>query len=70
MNIYINKNDNASVNAVAVDDLFLTTELPTTAGSKMLDGYMSLFEAETVTRLKNAGYDIAGVHDLHRLCHS
>lgn len=60
MNIYINKNDNASANAVAVDDLFLTTELPTTAGSKMLEGYMSLFEAETVTKLKNAGYDIAG----------
>ena len=60
MNIYINKNDNASANAVVLDDLFLTKDMPTTGGSKMLEGYMSLFDAEVISKLKDAGYDIAG----------
>lgn len=40
--------------------MFLTTDMPTTAGSKMLEGYTSLFEAEVLTRLKAADYVIAG----------
>ncbi len=60
MNIYINKNDNASANAVVLDDLFLTKDMPTTGGSKMLNGYMSLFDAEVISKLSAAGYDIAG----------
>ena len=47
-------------NKIILDDMILTTEYPTTAGSKMLDGYKSLFEAEVVSKLKNAGYEIAG----------
>ncbi len=47
-------------NKIALDDMILTTEYPTTAGSKMLEGYKSLFEAEVVSKLKNAGYEIAG----------
>lgn len=58
--IYTAKNENASGKAVALDDLILTKDFPTAAGSKMLDGYKSLFDAEVVTRLQNAGYDIAG----------
>ncbi len=60
MNLYLNKKDTASANAVVLDDLFLTKDMPTTGGSKMLDGYMSLFDAEVISRLKDAGYDIAG----------
>ncbi|MBQ2714271.1 MAG: hypothetical protein IJF76_01425 [Clostridia bacterium] len=45
---------------VALDDLILTTNTPTTAGSKMLENYESLFEAEVVTRLKQAGYSVKG----------
>ena len=41
---------------IIVDDMFLTTDTPTTAGSKMLDGYMSLLESEALTRAKAAGY--------------
>lgn len=48
------------MNKIVIDDMFLTTDMPTTAGSKMLDGYTSLFEAEVVTRLKAADYVIAG----------
>lgn len=58
--IYTVKNENAGAKKVALDDLILTKDFPTAAGSKMLDGYMSLFDAEVVTRLQNAGYDIAG----------
>ncbi len=46
--------------SVVLDDMILTKSMPTTAGSKMLDGYVSLFEAEVVTRLENAGYTIGG----------
>ena len=38
------------------DEMILTRDIPTTAGSKMLDGYVSLFEAEVLTRLNAAGY--------------
>ena len=45
---------------VVLDDLILTKDMPTTAGSKMLAGFVSLFEAEVVTRLQKAGYTIGG----------
>jgi len=57
--LYIQKFD-AADNAVALDDMILTTDSTTTAGSKMLANYTSLFEAEVVTKLKAAGYAIAG----------
>ncbi|MGN0686911.1 MAG: amidase family protein [Oscillospiraceae bacterium] len=60
MNLYLNKNENASANAVVLDDLFLTKDMPTTGGSAMLEGYMSLFDAEVISRLKAAGYSVAG----------
>lgn len=50
----------ADANAIVVDDMILTEEVPTAAGSKMLDGYVSLFEAEVLTRLKKNGYSIGG----------
>ncbi len=45
---------------IVLDDMILTKDMPTTAGSRMLDGYMSLFDAEVVTRLGDAGYKICG----------
>lgn len=60
MKLYISENGSATQNKVVLDDMFLTTDMPTTAGSKMLDGYKSLFAAETVKRLENNGYEIAG----------
>ena len=58
--IYTAKNETAGAKKIALDDLILTKNYPTAAGSKMLDGYMSLFDAEIVTRIQAAGYDIAG----------
>lgn len=46
--------------SIVLDDMILTKNMPTSAGSKMLDGFMSLFDAEAVTRLTSAGYTIAG----------
>ncbi len=45
---------------ILLDDMILTKDLPTTAGSRMLDGYMSLFDATVVEKLTAAGYEIAG----------
>ena len=58
------KTNTQSARKYVVDDMLLTKVLPTTAGSKMLDGYTSLFEAEVITRLQNAGYDLVGKADV------
>ena len=63
MKTYTVKIDAASPVIVA-DDMLLTKDMPTAAGSKMLDGYMSLFEAEVLTRAKAAGYSIGGKADV------
>ena len=46
--------------AVGLDDLILTHDMPTSAGSKMLAGFKSLFAARVDERLREAGYHIAG----------
>lgn len=60
MNLLINKAQEVAGKPVVLEDLILTTALPTTGGSKMLDGYMSLFDAEVVAKLAAAGYGVAG----------
>ena len=45
---------------IGLDDLILTQDLPTSAGSKMLKGYKSLFEARVVERLREVGHHVAG----------
>lgn len=39
---------------IVLDDMLLTKAMPTTAGSKMLDGYMSPFDATVVEKLSEA----------------
>lgn len=60
MKYFTVKNDVAADKRVVADDMILTKKIPTTAGSKMLDGYVSLFEGEVLTRLADAGYALAG----------
>lgn len=60
MKLYITENGTPSEKSVVLDDLILTKDMPTTAGSKMLDGYKSLFNATAVEKLTSAGYEIAG----------
>lgn len=40
---------------IAHKDIFCTTELPTTCGSRMLENYVSPYEATVVSKLKTAG---------------
>ncbi|MBR3258883.1 MAG: hypothetical protein IKF96_07850 [Eggerthellaceae bacterium] len=46
--------------SIGLDDLILTQDMPTSAGSKMLAGYKSLFAARVDERLREAGHHIAG----------
>ena len=62
--IYTAKKDVNSSCKIVAEDMLLTTDMPTAAGSKMLDGYMSLLEAEVLTRLKNKGYGVCGKADV------
>ena len=45
---------------VSLKDNICTTNMPTTCASKMLEGYMSPYEATVVTRLEEAGAVIIG----------
>ncbi len=60
MKAYTVKNAVCGTRAVILDDMILTKDMPTAAGSRMLLGYRSLFDAEVVKRLSDAGYAIAG----------
>ena len=64
MNAYTVKKEVSAEKVIVADDMILTADMPTTAGSRMLDGYMSLFEAEVLTRLRSAGYAIGGKADV------
>ncbi len=58
MNYYatnINENGN-----IAVDDNILVKDVPSTAGSYILEGYKPLFSAHVVTKLIDKGYTIKG----------
>ena len=45
---------------IVLDDMILTKDMPTAAGSKILDGYMSLFDATVVEKLEKAGFGVCG----------
>ena len=45
---------------ILVDDMFLTTDVHTTAGSKMLKGYQSLITSAAITRAEAADYVVYG----------
>ena len=64
MDAYTVKKDVSGGKVIVADDMLLTVDMPTTAGSKMLDGYMSLLEAEVLTRLRAAGYALGGKADV------
>lgn len=64
MNAYTVKKEISSDKIIVADDMLLTTDMPTTAGSRMLDGYKSLFEAEVLSRAKAAGYALGGKADV------
>ena len=50
--------------AVAIKDNIVTLDLPTTCGSRLLEGYLSPFEATAVRRLRASGAWIVGKTNL------
>ena len=60
MNLYAEKRDTAAQKKVVLEDMILTCGGVTTAGSKMLDGYESLFGATVIEKLEGADYGICG----------
>lgn len=53
-----------AASSVVLDEMILTADMPTTAGSRMLDGYRSLFGAEVIDRLAAAGIAVSGKVDV------
>ena len=49
---------------LALKDLFVTTDAPTTAASKMLEGYMSPYDATIVSKIRAAKIPIVGKTNL------
>ena len=58
--MYTLKLETAAKTRVVADDMILTRGVATAAGSKMLEGFESLFSSEALTRLENAGYGLCG----------
>lgn len=58
--MYKEKIETKADRKVVVDDMILTKDFPTTAGSKMLEGYMSLFDASVLSRLAENGFELSG----------
>ena len=45
---------------VMLEDMILTKDMPSAAGSRMLAGYVSPFDATVVEKLREGGFEIAG----------
>ena len=58
--MYNVKLDCSAAKRVVADDMILTKGIPTTAGSKMLEGFESLFSSEALDRLCAKGYGLVG----------
>lgn len=68
MNYLLTERKPSQGKSVVYDDMILTKDLPTTAGSRMLEGYMSLFDAEVVTRMIRSGYMTVGKANVGEMC--
>ncbi len=58
--MYNVKLDCSAAKKVIADDMILTEGIITTAGSKMLEGFKSLFSSEALVRLEKKGYGLVG----------
>ena len=58
--MYNVKLDCSAAKKVIADDMILTKGVATTAGSKMLEGFISLFASEALVRLEEKGYGLVG----------
>ncbi len=60
MKLFTVQKDTDKAKKVVLDDMILTADMPTAAGSRMLDGYMSLLSATVAEKLTECGWGICG----------
>jgi aspartyl-tRNA(Asn)/glutamyl-tRNA(Gln) amidotransferase subunit A len=64
LNAFISTNPSAAGTPIAIKDNIVTTELPTTCGSKILGKFLSPYDATAVERLRKRGYAVIGKTNL------
>jgi aspartyl-tRNA(Asn)/glutamyl-tRNA(Gln) amidotransferase subunit A len=65
LNAFLHLNDHPSTgHPIAVKDNIVTTDMPTTCGSRILSNFVSPFDATAVARLRAAGHSIVGKTNL------
>jgi aspartyl-tRNA(Asn)/glutamyl-tRNA(Gln) amidotransferase subunit A len=64
VNAFLRVNTGADGVPIAVKDNIVTTEMPTTCGSKILGGFVSPYDATAIARLRKAGRSIIGKTNL------
>jgi aspartyl-tRNA(Asn)/glutamyl-tRNA(Gln) amidotransferase subunit A len=64
LNAFISINNAASGTPIAIKDNIVTTDLPTTCGSRILGTFQSPYDATAVERLRKRGYAIVGKTNL------
>jgi aspartyl-tRNA(Asn)/glutamyl-tRNA(Gln) amidotransferase subunit A len=69
LNVYVAVNTNVRGIPLAIKDNFLTIGLPTTASSRLLENFFSVYESTVTKRLKDAGFDVAGKTNMDAWAH-
>jgi len=64
LNAFLHVDRNATGRPIAVKDNIVTLGMPTTCGSKILDGFLSPVDATAVDRLRRAGFGVIGKTNL------
>ena len=64
INAFLSTNKAASGFPIAIKDNIVTTDLPTTCGSRILGAFTSPYDATAVARLRQRGYAIVGKTNL------
>ena len=64
LNAFLHVKADAAGIPIAVKDNIVTTDMPTTCGSKILRGFVSPYDATVIARLRNAGRAIIGKTNL------
>ena len=63
-NAFLHRAEKVTGTPIALKDNIVTTDMPTTCGSRILTNFVSPFDATVVQRLRRAGYGIAGKTNL------
>ena len=64
LNAFISTNKSAAGTPIAIKDNIVSTDLPTTCGSRILGKFTSPYDATVIARLRSRGYGIVGKTNL------